>query len=160
MALFSELFAAILGPTEQVQLTVSKNADGTLMVLLTPLLKQAPDTLSDDLAQIRANLSRPARMVADAATLDRDFPVLMRKYTETRSILVESLANLESLEEAARQAQAKVHKTRTKAPAKSALPTPTPEPNTTTDHSTTPTVETGTALPPTAPAQGNPGSLF
>ena len=156
MALFSDLFTQILGPTEEVQFTVSKNADGALTVLLTPLLKQAPDSLSDDLAQIRASLARPARMVADAATLDRDFPVLLRKFTETRSILVESLANLESLEEAARQAQAKVHKARAKTSGKSALPAP----DTPTDPGKAPTVESGTAPPPTAPVEGNPNSLF
>ncbi|MEE4377386.1 MAG: PRTRC system protein E [Candidatus Competibacteraceae bacterium] len=160
MALFSDLFKQILGPTEQVQFTVSKNADGTLTALITPLLKQAPNSLSDELAQIRASLARPARMMADAATLDRDFPVLLRKFTETRSILVESLTDLESLEEAARQAQAKVHKARAKSSAKPALPEPTTEPDTTTNPATTTNVETGTAIPPTAPAEGNPDSLF
>lgn len=75
-------------------------------MVVTPLLKDAPDALPDALAPVRAALARPVRIVAPAAELDTRLPDLLRRYAASRATLAESWGELESLEEAARLARA------------------------------------------------------
>lgn len=116
MALFADWFALLLGPTEQVNFTLTRNPDGALTVVVTPLLKDAPDALPDALAPVRAALARPVRIVAPAAELDARLPDLLRRYAASRATLAESWGALESLEEAARLARAVAHRAKTAPP--------------------------------------------
>ena len=162
MALFADLFALLLGPTEQVNFTLTRNLDGALTVVVTPLLKDAPDALPDALAQVRAALARPVRIVAPAAELDARLPDLLRRYAVSRATLAESLGDLESLEEAARLARAAAHRAKTaplpqrplvaepdgEGTATGVTRTPSPPPTTTPDSTPTLPVAARAATPP------------
>lgn len=166
MALFADLFALLLGPTEQVNFTLTRNPDGALTVVVTPLLKDAPDALPDALAPVRAALARPVRIVAPAAELDARLPDLLRRYAASRATLAESWGALESLEEAARLARAAAHRAKT-APPSQRPPVAEPDgegtvPGVTRTPSLSPTTAPGsTPTPPVAAmAAAPPLTLF
>lgn len=111
-----------LSTGEKLQLHIEAGKDGQLTVLVLPVLKAAPESLSDAQAQLRGALSIPLRVSATADELDADFVALLTQYNTKRGELVHAMDTLDQLNEAAKQANKAAQKAQSKVAAKTAQP--------------------------------------
>lgn len=84
--LFS-LFDCWLLNEESLQFTVSRGPNGTLNVLLQPVLKASTETMSDEVQSIRAALATPLYLSQTPAELDARFDELVRATAAARAEL-------------------------------------------------------------------------
>jgi PRTRC genetic system protein E len=84
--LFS-LFDRLLLTEESLQFTVSRGPNGTLTVLLQPVLKASTETMSDEVQSIRAALATPLYLSQTPAELDARFDELVRATAAARAEL-------------------------------------------------------------------------
>lgn len=84
--LFSQ-FDRLLLNEESLQFTVSRGPNGTLTVLLQPVLKASTETMSDEVQSIRAALAAPLYLSQTPAELDARFDDLVRATAAARAEL-------------------------------------------------------------------------
>lgn len=84
--LFSQ-FDRLLLNEESLQFTVSRGPNGTLTVLLQPVLKASTETMSDEVQSIRAALATPLYLSQTPAELDARFDDLVRATAAARAEL-------------------------------------------------------------------------
>lgn len=84
--LFSQ-FDRLLLNEESLQFTVSRGPNGTLTVLLQPVLKASTETMSDEVQSIRAALATPLYLSQTPAELDARFDDLVRATAAVRAEL-------------------------------------------------------------------------
>lgn len=85
--LFS-LFDRLLLTEESLQFTISRGPNGTLTVLLQPVLKASTETMSDEMQSLRAALATPLYLSLTPAELDdAKFDELVRATAAARAEL-------------------------------------------------------------------------
>lgn len=84
--LFSQ-FDRLLLNEESLQFTVSRGPNGTLTVLLQPVLKASTETMSDEVQSLRAALAAPLYLSQTPAELDARFDDLVRATAAARAEL-------------------------------------------------------------------------
>jgi PRTRC genetic system protein E len=84
--LFSQ-FDRLLLNEESLQFMVSRGPNGTLTVVLQPVLKSSTETMSDEVQSIRAALATPLYLSQTPAELDARFDDLVRATAAARAEL-------------------------------------------------------------------------
>ena len=85
MGLFEQL-SQVLGSSESLTLSIRKEGDQNLVVLIQPVINQM-DEGSDEVQQIRAALAMPIRVIEKPEVLDNEFLDLLGKWSSTRTAL-------------------------------------------------------------------------
>ncbi len=126
--LFAQL-RQVLHHAESVTFQVTALEDGRLRVCVLPRLKESPEEDKD--ASLRAALALPLIVTDSPERLDAGFLDLLTEYARQRSALGLSLASLDALKDANRQAASKVSrekKKQAKAPEAKTAPASPPSP--------------------------------